>query len=226
MRYRRVSITAILWLFGVLISVSLLSACSPPASPAPTHLSPISTSPVTVLQHATPTIQNDAFSDLPGAARAATRPGEPRPAAYWALWNACAPGNRATQAAANGGRQAGWILLDDLIVDPGIQLGDHPITSCEEGLALLQGLATPGENPSDPVYELAGALLAAELNLNVGAETCPIAEETVLGSHLILSQIGFDGAGEYAESASSEVAQAIPRLVDLLRGYNRGELCR
>jgi hypothetical protein len=219
-------IAAIRWLFGVLVGILTLSACSPPAHSVTTRLPLVTASPITALQQATPTIQNDAFSDLPDAARAATRPGEPRPAAYWALWNTCAPQNRATQAAANGGRQAGWILLDDLIVDPGIQLGDYPLTSCEEGLALLQRLVTPGENTGDPAYELAGALLAAELNLNVGAETCPIAEETVLGSHLILSQIGFDGTGEYAASASSEVAQAIPRLMELLKGYNRGELCR
>jgi hypothetical protein len=226
MRHHRLSIAASRWLFGVIVSILMLSACSPPASPAPTRPPVISASPMTAPQRATPTIQNDAFSDLPDVARAAIRPGDPRPAAYWALWNTCAPENRATQAAAYGGRQAGWILLDDLIVDPGIQLGDHPITSCQEGLALLQGLATPGENTGDPVYELAGALLAAELNLDVGAETCPIAEEAVLGSHLILSQIGFDGTGEHATSASSEVAQAIPRLVELLKGYNRGELCR
>ncbi|MEJ2707435.1 MAG: hypothetical protein P8074_07465 [Anaerolineales bacterium] len=226
MRHHRLSIAAIRWLFGVLAGILMLSACSPPASPAPTRLPLVSASPATALQRITPTAQKDAFSDLPDAARVATHPGEPRPAAYWALWNTCAPQNRATQAAANGGRQAGWILLDDLIVDPGIQLGDHPITSCQEGLALLQGLAITGENTGDPVYELAGALLAAELNLNIGAETCPIAEEAVLGSHLILSQIGFGGAGEYAASASNEVTQAIPRLVELLKGYNHGELCR
>ena len=226
MRHHRLSIAAIRWLYGFLISLLLLVACSPPTSPAPTRLPPISASPATALQRATPTVQGDAFSDLPDVARAATRPGDPRPAAYWALWNTCTPQNRATQAAANGGRQAGWILLDDLIADPGIQLGDHPVTTCEEGLALLQELATTGENTGDPVYELAGTLLAAELNLNVGAETCPIAEEAVLGSHLILSQVGFDGAGENTAPASAEVAHAIPRLVELLKGYNRGELCR
>ena len=226
MRHHPLSIAAIRWLFAVLVSVLLLSACSPPTGAVPTRLPMVSAPPVTPLQRATLPVQDDVFSDIPGEARAATRRGDPRPAGYWAVWNTCAPENRATQATANGGREAGWILLDDLIADPGIQLGDHPVTTCEEGLALLQGLTATREGASDPVYDLAGALLAAELNLNVGAETCPIAEEAVLGSHMILSEAGFDGAGEHNASASGEVANAIPRLVELLKGYNRGGLCR
>ena len=191
--------------------LSLMTACSPPIPPATPSLP-------------SPTTQGDAFSDIPAEARIATRPGEPRPAGYWALWNSCAPENRATQAAANGGRAEGFILMDDLITDPGIQLGDYLLRTCNEGLALLQGRTVSGEASSDPIYALAGLLLAAELNLNVGAETCPVAEEAVVSGHAVLSSAGFTGSGEYA--LTSEVADAIPRLVELLTGYNRGELCR
>jgi len=171
------------------------------------------------------TLLKDAFSQYPVEARIATRPGDPRPAAYWALWNTCAPENKAEVAKANGGRAAGWFLMDDLLTNPGIQLGNYPVTTCEEGLALLQGRTIAGAETGDPVYKLSSALLAAELNLNAGAETCPIAEEAVLGGHLVLSQVGFDGSGEYAVGTSSEIESAIPRLVELLLGYNRGELC-
>ena len=116
--------------------------------------------------------------------------------------------------------------MDDLLADPGIQLGDYPVTTCEEGLALLQGRNAAGEDTSDPIYGLAAGLLAAELNLNAGAETCPIAEEAVLGGHLVLADAGFDGTGEYAAATSGEIADAIPRLVELLVAYNSGELCR
>jgi hypothetical protein len=142
------------------------------------------------------------------------------------VWNTCAPDNRADVAAANGGRAAGWILLDDLIADPGIQLGDHPVTACEEGLALLQGRNAAGEETGDPIYGLAAGLLAAELNLNAGAETCPIAEEITLGGHLVLSTVGFDGTGEYAATADTEIVEALPQLVELLAAYNTGVLCR
>jgi hypothetical protein len=115
--------------------------------------------------------------------------------------------------------------MDDLLADPGIQLGDHPVITCEEGLALLQGRDI-GEESGVPIYGLAAALLAAELNLGAGAETCPIAEEAVLGGHLVLAKVGFDGTGEYAAVTSGEIADAIPRLLELLMAYNSGKLCR
>jgi hypothetical protein len=151
---------------------------------------------------------------------------EPRSAGYWLLWNACAEGNKADVARANGGRAAGWVLLDDLLADPGIQLGDYPVTTCEEGVVLLQRRNSAGEETGDPIYGLAAALLAAELNLNVGAETCPSAEEALLGGHLVLASTGFDGTGEYPAATSGELSDLIPKLVELLTAYNIGELCR
>jgi len=189
--------------------VLLLAACASSTSPTPTSTTPA-----------------DPLADVPDEARVATRRGDPRVAAYWAVWNSCAPENQADVAAANGGRAAGWIIVDDLLAYPGIQLGDHPVTTCEESLALLQGQTVAGEETGDPIYGLAAGLLAAELNLGAGAETCPIAEEAVLGGHLVLAEGGFDGSGEYAAAASQEVADAIPRLVELLVAYNSGELCR
>jgi hypothetical protein len=76
------------------------------------------------------------------------------------------------------------------------------------------------------IYGLAAELFTAELNLIIGTETCPIAEEAVLGGHLVLGSVGFDGTGEYAAATSDEIADAIPRLVELLMAYNRGELYR
>lgn len=207
-----------------LVVVLFLSACSSSAGTTPTiaNLPTPSMWPIQV----TPTAKADAFSDLPDEARVATRQGDPRPPAYWALWNTCAEGNRSEEAAAQGGRAAGFILMDDLIAKPGIQLGDYQVMTCEEGLSLLQRRTAAGKTTDDPAYSLASVLLAAELNLNVGGESCPIAEEAVLGGHLILSGISFNGSGEYAENLSAEFANAIPRLVELLDGYNRGELCR
>jgi hypothetical protein len=127
-------------------------------------------------------------------------------------------------AAANGGREAGWVLVDDILADPGIGLGDHLLTTCEESVALLEGRTGSGEETADPVYPLAAQLLAAELNLNVGAETCPIAEEAVLGAHIVLSSAGFDGVS--ASVLDAEAGGALPDLIDLLTAYNTGDLCR
>jgi len=172
-----------------------------------------------------PTAIDDAYAEFPLEARQATRAGDPRPPAYWALWNTCAPENRADMAAANGGRAAGWFLMDDLLADPGIQLGDFLILTCEQGLALLEAHSTDGKGGSGAVYELASQLLAAELNLNLGAESCPIAEEAAVGGHIILSDVGFDGRGEYDDSLSDELAETVVRFTELLVGYNSGVLC-
>jgi hypothetical protein len=209
-----------------LLIIILLAACS--SSYATMHASTTEDSPIpsVPLPSTSSPRQGDIFSDIPDEARQATRQGDPRPAAYWALWNTCASDNRAEVAAANGGRVAGWILLDDLIANPGVQIGDYPVTNCEQGLTLLQGQNTQEDDDTyNPVVDLAAELLAAELNLNVGAETCPIAEEALLGGHLVLTGIGFNGTGDY-NTISDEFASASPRLVELLRSYNSGELCR
>jgi hypothetical protein len=161
---------------------------------------------------------------VPDEARAATRLGDPRTPGYWALWNTCAPDNRADVAEANGGREAGWILMDDLLADPGIQLGDHRVADCEEGLALLEGRTAAGAEVDDPIYDLAALLLTAELNLNAGAESCPIAEEAVVGAHLILASANFEGVS--ASPLDAEAGGALSRLTELLEAYNRGDLCR
>lgn len=162
--------------------------------------------------------------DLPPEARASNGGGDPRPPAYWAVWNSCAADNRAEEAAANGGRAAGWVLIDDLLTDPGLQLGDHLLTSCEESVALLNSRLATGDDTSDPAYALSAQLLAAELNLNVGAETCPAAEESVIGAHLVLASARFDGVS--TTPLDAEAGGALPQIIDLLTAYNSGELCR
>jgi len=169
---------------------------------------------------------DDPYGDIPAEARQPTRSGDPRPPAYWAVWNSCATENRAAEAAANGGSQAGWFLVDDVIADPGIQLGDFPITSCAESLSLLERTGKEDDFTDDPVNLLAGELLAAELNLNVGAESCPIAEEVVVGGHIILSEAAFGGRDNYVKDKFAELAEASSRIIQLLIAYNRGELCR
>jgi hypothetical protein len=114
--------------------------------------------------------------------------------------------------------------MDDLLADPGIQLGEYPVATCEEGLALLQGRTAAGEETDDPIYDLAVLLLAPELNLNAGAESCPIAEEAVIGAHLILASASFDGVSR--SPLDAETGGALPQLIELLMAYNRGELCR
>jgi hypothetical protein len=139
------------------------------------------------------------------------------------VWNTCAPDNRAETAKANGGREAGWFLVDDILADPGLQLGDHRLASCEEALSVLAGAAGAGDEANPSLANLAAQLLAAELNLNAGAETCPIIEEAVIGGHLVLSEVGYAGGG--MDEILADIASALSRLEPLLAGYNSGQLC-
>lgn len=192
------------------------------ASEMPT-LAPVSTSSSSPTDTTGPDEIDQRF-DLPAEARASNGAGDPGPPSYWAVWNSCVPDNRADEAAANGGRDAGWVLVDDILADPGIGLGDHVLTSCEESVALLNGHTGIGEATTDPVYDLAAALLAAELNLSVGSETCPAAEEAVIGAHIVLASAGFDGVS--SSPLDPEAGGALPDLIELLAAYNSGQLCR
>jgi hypothetical protein len=196
-----------LWI-GLLVIGWFLAACGAP-TPAPTALPPT----------AVPTV-DPFFASLGG--------GEPRTAGYWLVWNACAEENEADVAAANGGRDAGWILLDDLLTDPGVLLGDLTVETCEQGIRLLQVQDLEGKNRSDELaFELAAQLLAAQLNLAAGAEYCPAVDEAVRAGQLLLLSLQFEGSGKVpGADLPSEDREVVLFLVEQLAEYNAGSLCR
>lgn len=154
--------------------------------------------------------------------------GDPRPPGYWLLWNSCAPDNRAEVAAANGGREAGWFLMDDLLDDPGILLGELELIRCQDGIRLLEGLPIMGMVDSeDTAYPLAAQLLAAQLNLAIGAEYCPAVEDAVRSAQILLVSAGFNGSGTVLGSDSQvEDRDLAFLLTQQLAEYNAGALCR
>jgi hypothetical protein len=168
----------------------------------------------------------DVPSEVP-AERIAARPGDPRPPAYWAVWNTCAPENRATQAAANGGREAGWTLMDDLLVNPGILVGLLELQTCPQGLSLLQSRNLEGiEKKNDAAYPLAAQLLAAQLNLAVGSEYCPASDGAVSEAQVLLLKLNFNGMGSYlGPPILNEDVETARILEQQLADYNTGTLC-
>jgi len=154
--------------------------------------------------------------------------GDPRSPGYWLLWNACAEGNQAETARANGGREAGWFIMDDLLVDPGILVGVIVVETCEQGVNLLQARDIQGaEMKNDAAYALAAQQLTAQLNMAVGSETCPASDQAVSEAQLLLLELNFDGRGAYLGPplASSNVDKA-QTLAEQLASYNSGNLCR
>lgn len=175
-----------------------------------------------------PTRVNSGDESTADPATASTGGGEPRSTSYWLLWNSCAPDNRAETARTNGGRAAGWIILDDLLADPGVLIGEMEVTTCAQGVALLQQQAVSGEDrSSDPAYGLAAQLFTAQLNLAAGAASCPAAEQAVQAAQLLLLSLDFQGTGTYLtpDSPNPRDRALAGELADILARYNAGALC-
>jgi hypothetical protein len=195
----------------VFLSVALLAACS---------TAPVKSLPTAVLSTPFPTPDSLYHSDGGG---------EPRGPGYWLVWNTCTEGNQSATAKANGGRQAGWVLLDDLLADPGIMMGPDEVKTCQQAAAILGG--KPSENtPENDLhfYRLAAALLTAQLNLAIPAESCPAVEQAVQAGQLLLVSVGYHPGN--ASAISSQDPAKDSQLADFLSGqldqYNLGELCR
>jgi hypothetical protein len=156
------------------------------------------------------------LAELPPESRDTIGEGEPRSAEYWVMWSTCGEDSRADEAAANGGADAGWFLLDDFLEDPGLAIGDYRVVTCREALAVLSPAL---DNEFD---RLASLLLAAEINLNSGAENCEAADQSLRASHVALAGLDYAGPG----TVDIQPGTAILQLTDLLNAYNSGELCR
>jgi len=157
---------------------------------------------------------------VPHEARVAIGAGEPRSSGYWVMWSSCGEGSRAETAAASGGREAGWLLMDDLLKDPGISLGVWAVNTCQDAVAVLQG------DRSDPLTGMARQLLTAELNLAAGSGTCEATRELVLAGHALLTRAEYDGSSMEANGLEDGAAESMRRAATLLSLYNAGRLCR
>lgn len=136
---------------------------------------------------------------------------EPRSPAYWIMWSTCGESSKADVAAANGGRESGWVLLDDLLEMPGVALAGQQVSACEDAVVVLAGAES-----ADVAVRLAAESLAAEINYASGAETCP-AFDAALRVGRALVESGADGP--QLETAAQETTE-------LLATYNRGTLCQ
>lgn len=154
--------------------------------------------------------------------------GEPRSAGAWEVWSTCGRNSQAKTAAANGGRAAGWILLDDLLLDPGIQAGNLTIETCQQAVNLLLLRNLAGEDrTTDAAFQLASQLVTAQLNLAAGAAICPAVEGLVIAAQAVLAGAGFDSRSSIGGlGAGSSQRQAADKLTGQLQTYNAGGLCR
>ncbi len=157
--------------------------------------------------------------------------GEPRTIGFWKNWNTCTGGNQPTTAANNGGPGAGWFILDDLLNNPGYTIGVLQLdgSDCEDAVDILdkRDIQNGKKKASDAAYGLAAQLLAAQLNLSAGAETCQAVVDAVNAGQTLLADIGFDGTGDYfkGKDKNSPQKQEANELAAILDAYNNGDLC-
>jgi hypothetical protein len=183
------------------------------------------------------TVQFNVENSFPG--------GAPRTPGYWKNWNTCSGGNQAETAAKLGGVEEGVFLLNDLLPQT---IGDLTIDTCEDGVLILSAQdLTKGKNKAnDAAYTLARALLAARLNQGAGAcvplpfdpplvyeyngETLTFTyfEEVLTAADGVLSQVGFDGTGDYLgpkNKKDKDLAAYALWLYEIIDDYNNSEIC-
>ena len=138
-------------------------------------------------------------------------------------------------AAKNGGPDAGWFILDDILNSPGIIWDDiqddmfvFQIETCEDGVSILdqRSLDRGKKKASDAAYTLAMHLMAAQLNFAAGAESCEAAQAAALAGETLLDELDFDGTGSYLRPKKNDTTyQDALNLAYTLDEYNNGYLC-
>ncbi|HEV8633696.1 MAG TPA: DUF4082 domain-containing protein [Chloroflexota bacterium] len=175
--------------------------------------------------------------------------GEPRTIGFWKNWNSCTGGNQAQTAAKNGGRDAGWYILDDVLNSPGIKLAAHVLpaanatetftvggktitrTGCQIAVASLnkQDKVSLANMAGDAAYALAAQLVAAKANTTAGAKSCAAQQQAILDADAVLASIGFTGTGNYLGSKVTgdplTVRNRALQLANTIDQYNNGKLC-
>ena len=153
--------------------------------------------------------------------------GGQRTPGYWKNWNTCSPGNQARTAERNGGVDAGFYLLDDVLP---MTVGDFVIDDCETGQLLLDRRDLDDKRnrkrASDAAYNLASHLIAAQANVAAGASVCPEVTQAIADANALLTSIGFEGDGTYLQPKDkSPERQLALQIAALLDAYNNGEVC-
>jgi hypothetical protein len=145
---------------------------------------------------------------------------------YWKNWSSCTGGKQKQVldnkllAAANAGTP---MTLGLLVLDPNV-LGKA--TACKYAVAILnKSTITKGtKKSSDPLFNMAAQLLAADLNVFSGAGTCAASTSAITQAHALLDKYKFDG-DSYTPKLTAADATLANSLATKLDKYNNNKLC-
>ena len=117
-----------------------------------------------------------------------------------------------------------------MLNNPGYTIGVLQLdgSDCADAVNILdkRDISSGKKKASDAAYGLAAQLLAAQLNLSAGAETCQAVVDAVNAGQTLLADNLFDGTGNYlkGKDAGDDKAEA-NALAATLDQYNNGDLC-
>jgi hypothetical protein len=145
---------------------------------------------------------------------------------YWKNWSSCSGGNQKPVldqkllGAANAGTP---ITLGLLVLNPNT-LGAS--TACRYAVNILNKTTIDGRKKmsSDPLFNMAAQLLAADVNVFSGAGTCAAATSAITQAHALLTKYSFTGLG-YSPKLTAADANLANSLGTTLDKYNNNKLC-
>ena len=134
----------------------------------------------------------------------------------WSFVSAGSGIERFVLSSMRGGGSAGNILTGSY---------SAPV-DCIAGVRILDKstVSEGGKMASDPMFNLAAQLFAAELNLSAGAETCNAVVTAVNNAKSVLVSAKFNGIVAYTKKGS--LANQANTLAKTLDQYNNGLLCQ
>jgi hypothetical protein len=145
---------------------------------------------------------------------------------YWKNWSSCTGGgqkpvlDQTLLKMANGGNPE---TLGNLVINP-LTLGAS--TACKDAFNILNKTTIDGKTKksSDPLFNMAAQLLAADLNVAAGAGSCPASATAINNAHALLVKYSFTGLG-YTPKLTTADATLANNLATQLDQYNNNKLC-
>ncbi len=173
-----------------------------------------------------------------------TEYGEGRTPGYWKNWSSCSGGKQFETAAKNGGWEADFWTLDDvlglststfpyggIVWDDILADGfEFPIDSCELGVSILSStdIGNRSNKSNDAAYTLARQLLATQANFIAGVNTCPAVVDAAEAAEQLLDKLNFDASGDFLSNKNKKVKADYNLALSLattLDQYNNNVLC-
>ena len=145
---------------------------------------------------------------------------------YWKNWSSCTGGkqkpvlDQKLLAAANAGTP---FTLGLLVLDPNVLGRD---TACRDAVRILSKstIGNGTKKASDPLFNMAAQLLAADLNVFSGSGTCAAATSAINQAHALLLKYSFNG-NTYTPKLTKSDATLANSLASKLDKYNNNLLC-